>query len=96
MDVFDNFFMYDGSVHPIFNVEDIRKALGHLTRFQEHVEVILGLNLKESVEVGRVLGLAAEADPEATIATAASAIRHALGIGCVVIHPRRSAAAATH
>ena len=22
---FDNFFMYDGSVHPIFNVEDIRK-----------------------------------------------------------------------
>jgi len=24
---FDNFFMYDGSVHPIFNVEDIRKAV---------------------------------------------------------------------
>jgi hypothetical protein len=24
---FDNFFMYDGSVHPIYNVEDIRKAV---------------------------------------------------------------------
>ncbi|HXW26223.1 MAG TPA: hypothetical protein VEK73_15875 [Xanthobacteraceae bacterium] len=24
---FDNFFMYDGSVHPIFNVEDIRKSV---------------------------------------------------------------------
>jgi len=24
---FDNFFMYDGAVHPIFNVEDIRKSV---------------------------------------------------------------------
>jgi sugar/nucleoside kinase (ribokinase family) len=75
--------------------EDIRNALGQLTRFQEHVEVILGLNLKEAVEISQVLGLAADTDSEAAIEPMAAAIRRALGIGCVVIHPRRSAAAAT-
>jgi sugar/nucleoside kinase (ribokinase family) len=75
--------------------EDIRNALGYLTRFQRHVDVILGLNLKEASEVSHVLGLPAEPDPEATIERYASAIRRALGIGCVVIHPRRAAAAAT-
>jgi sugar/nucleoside kinase (ribokinase family) len=75
--------------------EDIRNALGQLTRFQEHVEVILGLNLKEAVEISQVLGLGADMDAEAAIEPMAVAIRRALGIGCVVIHPRRAAAAAT-
>jgi sugar/nucleoside kinase (ribokinase family) len=75
--------------------EDIRNALGQLTRFQEHVEVVLGLNLKEAVEIAQVLGLAADTDAEAAIEPMATAIRRALDIGCVVIHPRRSAAAAT-
>jgi sugar/nucleoside kinase (ribokinase family) len=74
---------------------DIRNALGQLTRFQEHLEVILGLNLKEAVEISHVLGQPRQADPEAVIGPTAAAIRAALGIGCVVIHPRRAAAAAT-
>jgi sugar/nucleoside kinase (ribokinase family) len=75
--------------------EDIRTALGHLARFQAHVEVILGLNLKEAGEIAQVLGLAGQANAEAAIEPMAAAIRKALGIGCVVIHPRRAAAAAT-
>ena len=75
--------------------EDLRAALGLLTRFQEHVEVILGLNLKEAVQVAAVLGLPPRHDPEATILDDAEAIRRALEVGCVVIHPRRAAAAAT-
>jgi sugar/nucleoside kinase (ribokinase family) len=75
--------------------EDIRTALGHLTRFQQQVEVILGLNLKEAGEIAQVLGVAAHADAEAAVEPMAAAMRSALGIGCVVIHPRRAAAAAT-
>jgi sugar/nucleoside kinase (ribokinase family) len=75
--------------------EDIRNALGALGRFQEQVDVILGLNLKEALEVSDVLGLPPETDPEASIEPIAAAIRQALDVGCVVIHPRRAAAAAT-
>ncbi len=77
--------------------EDILHALQLLERFQEQdgVDVILGLNLKEAVEVTQVLGLPARPDPEASIEPDAAAIRRALGIGCVVIHPRGAAAAAT-
>jgi sugar/nucleoside kinase (ribokinase family) len=75
--------------------EDIRNALGHLTRFQAQVEVILGLNLKEAAEIAHVLGLPARAERENAIEPLAAAIRGALNIGCVVIHPRRLAAAST-
>jgi sugar/nucleoside kinase (ribokinase family) len=75
--------------------EDIRNALGHLTRFQAHVNVILGLNLKEAAEIAQVLGLPARAEGESVIEPMAAAIRGALNIGCVVIHPRRLAAAST-
>ncbi len=57
--------------------------------------MILGLNLKEAMEVAAVLDLPSLADPEAAIGDQAAAIRRALGVGCVVIHPRRAAAAAT-
>jgi hypothetical protein len=75
--------------------EDIRNALGALGRFQAQIDVILGLNLKEALEVSDVLGLPPESDPEASIDRIATAIRQALDVGCVVIHPRRAAAAAT-
>jgi ketohexokinase len=74
---------------------DIMDALKTLTRFQEKVDVILGLNLKEAGEVGDVLGLPGRADPEASIAESASSIREKLNLSCVVVHPRRGAAAAT-
>jgi sugar/nucleoside kinase (ribokinase family) len=75
--------------------EDIMDALKLLGRFQDQVDVILGLNLKESVEIADVLGLRGQNDPEAAIQDNAVVIREKLGLECVVIHPRRGAAAAT-
>lgn len=74
---------------------DLRQALATISRFGETVEVILGLNLKEATQVAEALGLPGRADPEAAIEQDARAIRESLGLGCVVIHPRKAAAAAT-
>jgi sugar/nucleoside kinase (ribokinase family) len=74
---------------------DILDALKLLSRFQDQVDVILGLNLKESQEIAEVLGLPGAADPEAAIEENARSIRAKLNLACVVIHPRRGAAAAT-
>jgi sugar/nucleoside kinase (ribokinase family) len=73
---------------------DILDALKLLTRFQDQVDVILGLNLKESTEIADVLDLRGRTDPEASIEENARAIREKLSLSCVVIHPRRGAAAA--
>jgi sugar/nucleoside kinase (ribokinase family) len=75
--------------------DDILDALKLLTRFQDQVDVILGLNLKEAVEIADVLGIAPGENPQAAIEDIASAIRLKLNLACVVVHPRRSAAAAT-
>ena len=75
--------------------QDILDALKLLTRFQDQVDVILGLNLKESLEIADVLGLPGASDPERAIEDNARAIREKLNLHCVVIHPRRTAAAAT-
>jgi len=73
--------------------QDIRDALAILTKFQGTVDVILGLNLKESGEIAEVLGLPPFG--EADIQQTATAIRDKLNIYCCVIHPRGAAAAAT-
>lgn len=73
---------------------DIMDAMKLLQRFQDQVDVILGLNLKESLEIADVLALPGRSDPEAAIEENARAIRAELGLACVVIHPRRGAAAA--
>src|SRR3954453_13402738 len=46
---------------------DILDALKQLTLFQDQVDVILGLNLKESLEIADVLGLPGRTDPEESI-----------------------------
>jgi sugar/nucleoside kinase (ribokinase family) len=74
---------------------DIVEALQLLGRFQEQIDVVLGLNLKEAQEVAEVLGLDGRADPEEQIEALAGAIRRELRLACVVVHPRRGAAAAT-
>jgi len=73
---------------------DILDALKLLQRFQDQVDVILGLNLKESLEIADVLGLPGRTRPEEAVEENARNIREQLGLACVVIHPRRSAAAA--
>ena len=75
--------------------DDIRDALAILTRFQSDLDVILGLNLKESTEICHVLGLEPPANPEAEIERTAARIREKLGIYAAVVHPRSGAAAAT-
>ncbi len=75
--------------------QDIRSALALLTRFSDWFEVMLGLNLKEAMEVAAVLNLPIPVDPEAQVETLAGHLRDRLALNCVVIHPRRAAAAAT-
>jgi sugar/nucleoside kinase (ribokinase family) len=75
-------------------VPDILGALKLLTRFQEHLDVTLGLNLKEAGEIEEVLGLTKPANPESAVQESACRIREKLNIACVVVHPRRGAAAA--
>jgi sugar/nucleoside kinase (ribokinase family) len=77
------------------NHADIRHAMELLTRFEKQVDVILGLNLKEAGEICDVLGIPVPSDPEAAIEATSSAIRKKLDLSCVVVHPRRAAAAAT-
>jgi sugar/nucleoside kinase (ribokinase family) len=77
------------------NLNDIREAMQILTQFQSQVDVILGLNLKEAGEICEVMGISIEGDPELSIEATARAIREKLNLHCVVVHPRRGAAAAT-
>ena len=74
---------------------DIAAALDILTKYQATFDVILGLNLKESVEIQEVLGLEVPEHPESAIEATALTIRGRLGLSCCVVHPRGGAAAAT-
>jgi len=73
---------------------DLREALATLAKFEAYARTILGLNLKESSQVAGALGVPVAGDAEGEIEKTAAGIRAKLGIGCVVIHPRRGAAAA--
>ena len=77
------------------NHADIRNAMELLSRFEKQVDVTLGLNLKEAGEICDVLGIPVPSNAEAAIEAIAGAIREKLDLSCVVVHPRRSAAAAT-
>lgn len=74
---------------------EIETALRTIARFQNYGDVTLGLNLAEGKQVYSILGQSAiEPDPEG-LKTMAAFIRKELEIGCVVIHPKESAACAT-
>jgi sugar/nucleoside kinase (ribokinase family) len=77
--------------------QNLREAMDILGRMQagSGVDVILGLNLKESQQVAEVMGVGQTGDSEAIIEQTARQIRQAMNIHCVVIHPRSVAAAAT-
>lgn len=74
--------------------EDIVKALELVARFQQHANVILGMNLHETMQIGDALGIAACPESPAAIAAHATRIRYKLGVHTVVIHPTAFAAAA--
>jgi len=73
---------------------DIAHMLALLPRMQGCVDVILGLNLKECIQIAQALGLPPTVDDNAAICGQADAIRRKLDLACVVVHPRRGAAAA--
>jgi sugar/nucleoside kinase (ribokinase family) len=78
--------------------EDLRAAMAQLTKIQSQLDVILGLNLKESTQVAKVHDIAVPDDPKKAgdaIEETARAIRMRLGLSCVVIHPRHGAAASS-
>lgn len=79
---------------------DIANALTLIARLDQSVPTTLGLNLSEAQRVASVLGLSVlkvDSGRELGDSTleGARAIRGALGIDCVVIHPREGAAAST-
>ncbi|MFW6032397.1 MAG: PfkB family carbohydrate kinase, partial [Phycisphaeraceae bacterium] len=74
--------------------EDLLGAMNRCTKLNQYVDVLLGLNLKESIQIARALELPVADEPEAAIETTARAIREKLDLHGVVIHPRRGAAAA--
>ncbi len=74
---------------------DLVEALRLIGRFEAFGRVTLGLNLKEGQQVAAALGLPQPEKDEASLRAACSAIRSALGVATVVIHPRESAACAT-
>ena len=74
--------------------EDIAAALKLISKFQKHFRVILGLNLQESRQIGKVLGLAAPDDSPEQVTRHAACILEKLQIDTVVVHPTAFAAAA--
>lgn len=69
--------------------EDIRRVLSLLTSLQHHAGVILGVNEFESRQVADVLGL----DPADDLEMRCAAIRDALALSVVAIHPTDCACA---
>ncbi len=74
---------------------DIRHAVELIGRFQKYFDVYLGLNEKESFEIGAVLGYPGEHDGESAVRTVAKFIHDTIEISGVVVHPRAYAVAAS-
>ncbi len=73
--------------------EDISSAMRLAGRLAEHADVCLGFNLSEARQVAQVMGVTPpEASADALMA-GAEALREALGVQRVVVHPRSGAAA---
>ena len=76
-------------------LNDISRALEYVVRFQEHFDVVLGLNEKEAFELVKVLGIKTRpATPEGLSELSLDIIK-ALDIGTLVIHPVRYALTAS-
>jgi sugar/nucleoside kinase (ribokinase family) len=73
--------------------EDIAKALELIVAFQKHFDVILGLNEKESSEVGKSLGLNTTDHSPEGLAKVGQEIHKRVPVGALVIHPTHYALA---
>jgi len=73
--------------------EDIKHAMGLISRFEEKFRTILGLNERETYQIAEVLGVnidmtLTDADK---LKNAAQGIYEKMGIYCIAVHPTRSA-----
>ncbi len=76
------------------STEDLALALKVIAKFQPQHNVILGLNEKEGLHVGKVLAIKTVGKGEKLIVDLAKKIREKLDIHTVTIHPVQFAAAA--
>jgi hypothetical protein len=67
--------------------EDITNALKLITGFETHFNVILGLNQKESAEIGTVLGLDTGDSSEQGLAKLGQEILQRVPVSTLMIHP---------
>jgi hypothetical protein len=74
---------------------DIRHALDLIGRFQKYFDVYLGLNEKESFEIGEVLGYRGAHEGEDAVKAVAKFIQAKIKTSGVVVHPRAYAVAAS-
>jgi hypothetical protein len=66
---------------------DIQRALTLIVQFQKHFDVMLGLNEKESGEIGRALGLAPADGTPGGLAVLGRQIWDRVPVGTLIIHP---------
>lgn len=67
--------------------EDIMRALGLITAFQAHFDVILGLNEKEGYEIGKNLGLKIPESSPNNLLQLCQEIHALMKVDTLVIHP---------
>jgi hypothetical protein len=67
--------------------KDIQRALTLISRFEKHFNVILGLNEKETYEIGDVLGIPTKDHALDGLVDLAKGIHHRLKINTLVVHP---------
>jgi len=73
--------------------EDIKHAMGLISRFEEKFRAILGLNERETYQIANVLGVDIDdcLDQENKLKAAAQGIYEKMGIYCIAVHPTRYA-----
>ncbi|MCX6902254.1 MAG: hypothetical protein NTW03_01985, partial [Verrucomicrobia bacterium] len=67
--------------------EDLSKAIKLITAFEEHFDVIFGLNQKEACEIGKNLGLNTNDQSETGLSQLGQEIFQRVPVNTVVIHP---------
>lgn len=74
---------------------EIKNAIETIGKFQKYFETYLGLNEKESFEIGHVFGYHGTTDGEDAVKAVAKHIHSKINIAGVIVHPRAYAVAAS-
>lgn len=77
------------------STEDLVTALKVISKFENHGNVVLGLNLAEGQQVSEAFGIDETGDGADSLKRMAAKIRRELDLNMVVVHPKERAACAT-